>query len=264
MKLREAKALRVFDDHQRRIRHVDADLDHGCRDQYVEIAGHEFRHHGGLRIGLHAAVQQPDPELGQRGGELGVQRYRRLQLELLGFLDQRTHPVDLPLFGACRAYPLDDLRPPPVVDEMGRDRRPSGRHLVQHRHVEIGIEGHRQRARNRRCTHHQLVGFAHPFAAQFKALRHAETMLLVDDRESKPRQRYLVLEQRVRADRKHRFPARNRGNRLPPGFCGQPARQPRDFDRQSFQPLRKLSIVLLGQNFRRRHQRHLASAFDRL
>ena len=39
-----------------------------------------------------------------------------------------------------------------------RDRRAPGRHLVEHGHVEVAVDGHRRRARDRRGRHHQHVG----------------------------------------------------------------------------------------------------------
>ncbi len=45
MQLREPEALRVEDDHHRRRRNVDANLDHGRRDEDVERAIFEGAHH---------------------------------------------------------------------------------------------------------------------------------------------------------------------------------------------------------------------------
>ena len=45
VELREAEAVGVLDDHHRRVRHVDADLDHGRGDEHVELAGAERGHH---------------------------------------------------------------------------------------------------------------------------------------------------------------------------------------------------------------------------
>jgi hypothetical protein len=113
------------------VRHVDTDLDHRRCDQvHVDLAGDEFGHHHGLRVGLHAAVKETDFEFRQRSGELRVQRDGRLQLEPFGFLDQRAYPVHLPSHYARRANALDDFRAPAVVHQMGRDRRSSRRHLV--------------------------------------------------------------------------------------------------------------------------------------
>ncbi len=74
-----------------------------------DLAAHERVHHRRLLGWLHAPVQQPDLQLGQRRRELGVQRDRGLQLELFRLLDQRTHPVDLSAADSELAHALDDL-----------------------------------------------------------------------------------------------------------------------------------------------------------
>ena len=60
VQLRQAEALGVLDHHQRRVRHVDADLDHRRRDQHRDLAAGEERHHRRLLGRRHAAVQQAD------------------------------------------------------------------------------------------------------------------------------------------------------------------------------------------------------------
>ena len=113
MQLREAEALGVLDHHQRRVRHVDADLDHGRRHQHVDLAARRTRAiAAAFSSRLHAAVQQPDARApGSVARQLGVQRDRRLQLELLRLLDQRAHPVRLPPFRALLARPARRSRP---------------------------------------------------------------------------------------------------------------------------------------------------------
>ena len=193
-----------------------------------------------------------------------MQRDRRLQLELLRLLDQRAHPVGLPAFRARATHALDHLAAAFVVDEPGRDRRAARRHFVQRRHVEIGIEGHRQRPRNRRGAHHQLVRLAHRLAAQLQPLRNPEAVLLVDDRETEPRQEHLVLEQCVRADREHRRSAGERRERLLARLRRKSAGKPRDLDRQALEPLRELAKMLFRQDLGGRHEGDLPPRLDRL
>ena len=59
-----------------------------------------------------------------------------------------------------------------------------------------------------------------PLAAQREALRDAEAMLLVDDREAELRDLHAFLEQRVGADRELRLAARERRHRLLRSFAG--------------------------------------------
>ncbi len=209
-------------------------------------------------------MQQPDGDFGQRGRQLRVQRDRGLQLELLGLLDERTHPVGLTALAARAAHALDHLAAAPVVHEPGRDRRAARRHFVDRRDIEIRIESHRERARDRRGAHHQLVRLAHRLAAKLQPLRDAEAVLLVDDREAQPGQEDLVLEQRVRADREHRVAAGDGRERLLARLGRQPAGEPCDLHGQAGKPERELAVVLLGENFGRRHERDLPAGLDRL
>ena len=207
MQLRESKALGVLDHHHRRIGHVDAYLDHRRRDQDGDLAAHEAVHHRGLVVGFHAPVQQPDLELGKLCGKLRVQRNRGLQFELFRFLDQRADPVDLPARAADLAHALDDLAAAALTDESSCDRSAPGWHLVDDRNIEISVEAHRQRTWDRGGAHHQLVRIAYALLPQREPLRDAESMLFVDDGKPEPRQRHLVLEQHMGADRELRFAA---------------------------------------------------------
>ena len=62
MELGEPEPVGALDDHHRRLRHVDADLDDRRPDEDVELAVAEPGH---LRVavgGLHPPVDHPDPE----------------------------------------------------------------------------------------------------------------------------------------------------------------------------------------------------------
>ncbi len=95
-------------------------------------------------------------------------------------------------------------------------RRAAGRQLIDDRNVEIGVRRHRQRARNRRRGHDQLMRKATgepALLAQQQALMHAEAMLLVDDHQAEALELDAFLEQRVRADRDLRGARREIGQR---------------------------------------------------
>ena len=86
VELGEAEPVGALDDHHRRRRHVDADLDHGRADEDVELAVAEAGHLGVALGGLEPAVDHPDPErVEQRGqpdrlalgGDRAVARRRR-------------------------------------------------------------------------------------------------------------------------------------------------------------------------------------------
>src|SRR5690606_18550640 len=109
VQLGQAEALRVLDDHQAGVGHVDADLDHRGGDQQVEPALLELVHHRSLLGRLQAPVDQPDAQLAKRRGKLLVGALRGLAGEFLGLLDQGADPVGLAALAAGGADPLDHL-----------------------------------------------------------------------------------------------------------------------------------------------------------
>src|SRR5689334_616116 len=89
MQLRKAEALRMLDDHHRRLRHVDSHLNDGRRDQELRFSRCKARHHRIFVGAFHTAVE----EIG-RPAEALLQYpeafLRRDEIDLLGFLDQRS------------------------------------------------------------------------------------------------------------------------------------------------------------------------------
>ena len=60
MQLRKAEAFGVLDHHDGCVRHVDAHLDHGRRDQKADLVRGETRHDAILLGALHPAVHEAD------------------------------------------------------------------------------------------------------------------------------------------------------------------------------------------------------------
>ena len=61
VQLRDAVAVGLLDHHHGRVRHVDADLDHARRDQHVDLARRESRHHRALFARAASARASPRP-----------------------------------------------------------------------------------------------------------------------------------------------------------------------------------------------------------
>ncbi len=97
----------------------------------------------------------------------------------LAFADQRADPVGLPPVRHGAAQVRHDLVDPRYRHQRGRDRRPSRRLFIQHRHVHVAVLRKAERARDRRGGHHQNV-CGRAFGAQFHPLRHPEPVLFVD------------------------------------------------------------------------------------
>ncbi len=110
VELREAEPVGLLDDHDRRVRDVDADLDHRRRDEHVELALLERAHHLAALGRLEPAVQQPDAVPGELGAPqpLGLLLGRAREARL-GRLDQRADDVGLPAGVEMDAQPLVGL-----------------------------------------------------------------------------------------------------------------------------------------------------------
>ena len=97
VQLGQAEAVGLLHDHDRRVRHVDADLDHGRRHEHVQLAGLEARHQvaplGRPQLAVHAA----DPQAPQLGAlqPLGL-LLRRPRLDRDGLRHERADDVRLP------------------------------------------------------------------------------------------------------------------------------------------------------------------------
>ena len=113
----------------------------------------------------HPAVQQPEPEPVELAGRRAARRSPRPSAPRASRSPRsagtRRRPGARRDLGPHRA---PTARTPPARlagvawTHVGLDRRATRRQLVEHRHVEVAVDGHRRRARNRRGRHHQHVG----------------------------------------------------------------------------------------------------------
>ena len=80
--------------------------------------------------------------------------------------------------------------------------RAARRQLVEHRHVEVAVDGHGRGARDRRGRHHQHVGhgLARALVPQRGPLLDAEAVLLVDHDHAERPELDALLDERVGAD----------------------------------------------------------------
>ena len=62
MELCQSKSFTVFDDHDRRIGHIDTYFDNHSRYKNIDCTGCEFLHDRIFFVLLHAAVYQTDPQ----------------------------------------------------------------------------------------------------------------------------------------------------------------------------------------------------------
>ena len=96
VKLGETKPLCAFDDHQGRIRHVDANFDHCRRDEHREFIGGEAAHDRILFGTLHSTVDQAHLVIAEAQAKDARAFFGRGGVALLALLDERADPVGLP------------------------------------------------------------------------------------------------------------------------------------------------------------------------
>ena len=189
VQLRQAEALGVLDEHHAGVRDVDPDLDHRGGHQHVQLPGGERLHGRVALVGALLAVDQPDPQL-------------RAAPPCRRSAPPRRSPPSAPRSRRRGARPRSSGAPPPPRrrgrprSSAARDRsrssvrigcRPGGRsRSVADR--QVAVEGQRQRARDGRGGQRQHVRLQLPaLRLERGPLRHAESMLLVDHRQSQPR-----------------------------------------------------------------------------
>jgi len=268
--------VRVLHDHDRGVRNVDTDLDHGRGDEDVERARAERPHHGFLLGRLQLPVQQADTQ----SRELVVAQTLvlgrgRLRLDLVRTLDQRTDDVglttavDLAAESAVGGGAAERRR----VHDLGSDRRAAGRELAELGPIEIAVHKHGCGAGNGRGGHDEDVRVV-ALAPEQRALLDAEPMLLVDHDEPEPPVPHVPEQQRVRPDDDVDLAAcQTGGEPAPTGSARSVGEQldakwpvsgerPVGRDTESSQHPPEAQVMLLGQHLGRSHEGALGSGLD--
>ena len=232
----------------------------------MHLALLEGLHHCLLFRWFHPPVDEADIKFRQRQLELFPGGFRRLGLQQIGLFNQRTDPIGLATFlGAGVTHAVDNVAAARVRDSDGRYRGTARRQLIDNRGIEIGISGHRQGARNRRSGHDQLMRVETLLLALFpqrQALMNAKAVLFVDNHQRQAVKLHLLLENGVGADNHLHFTVGDGFLLRLARFAFLFASQPADFNAQRREPAAEIIGVLLGEQFGRRHQRHLLTMGD--
>jgi len=252
VQLSQAEAVSLLDDHDRRVRDVDADFDHGRRHEHVELARLELGHQLTPLGRTKAAVQETDLVVAQLRSPqppgLGLGRAR---LRGLGLLDQRADDVRLPAVVEVLPQAAVGLGGALGSDPRGDDRLARGRWFRNLRDRQVAIERQRERARDR--GRGQMQNVRRAALGERAALLDAEAVLLVDDRDAELAEVDAFLDQRVRADDDARF-----------GDVGlDRAREQRHGHAELRTERLDCQKVLLSQGFCRRHQSAAQAGLDR-
>ena len=257
VELRQAEPFRVLHNHHARVWNVHPDLDNRSRYQKVQLARGERLHHPVLPVRLHAAVQQPDVIRGEDlGGKMVGHPGGCLEIELRRLLDQRVDHVRLT--AGLELLPYERVHF--VAARLGLDERlhrePPRRKIADGRHVEVAVDGQRERPRNRGRGHDEHVGME-PFCTQRCALQHTKPVLLVDHHQPQRLEPHVALHQRVRADDQMNRPGLDFGQLFAPCRARGRSGQERHAKPRPLEQARDIQKMLVGQDFGRRHERHL-------
>ena len=264
MQLREAEAVGVLDHHRGRVRDVDADLDHGRRDEHVHLGGRERAHRGRALGGLLAAVHEPDRRAARapRRARRGAPRRRA---PARSPSPRRAGTRRRPAAGArATARPASGGSPRACAARTTArdDRLPARRQLAQLGEVEVAVERERERARDRRRRHVQRVRAV--ALRERRPLLDAEAVLLVDDDHAQARR----TRRSPRAARACRRRARRRPRRCAAGARAARPRGRSPVTTATSMPSGSTSAahgrrVLLDEHLGRREQRGLRAALGR-
>ena len=264
VQLGQAEAVGVLDKQDRRVGDVDADLDHARREQCLQFPRKKTGH-GLLLFGrFEPAVQQADGvrcELFPHGFEFLIDGFEAAAALVI---DARINDVRLPPRCQLVADEAPHLGQALRRADMRAHLAAARWHLIDHRAVEIAVNGQAKRAWDRRGGHHEHVRIA-PLADEFLSLLDAEFVLLVNDRQPDVLERERLLDECVGADDEWRKPAVSHVQlRLVEGghcfFCAGVEVQR---DTKRLEPSAKDAVMLLGQNLGRREHDHAETALER-
>ena len=265
MKLREAEALGILNDHDARVRHVYPHLDDCRRHENVELARVEVRHDGFLLLAPELAVHKAASHFTKHARtEFCVDLLRRRQIERFALLDERTDDVGLPALFNLLAHEVIDAVAPVRRAHEGLDRHAPWRQMLDARDVEIAVDRQGHRAWNRRRRHDEHVGREVNALFERRSLFDAEAMLLVRHDEAERGEGDRLLNQGMRADHDIDIVRLDRLVRCLALLLRQSSCQEQQPHGQILQQFAELVEMLTRQDFRRCHECSLKAVFYRL
>ena len=254
VKLRKAETLRMVDEDRVARWNVDAILDDRRGKQHVILAVDEGEHRPLQLPLLHLSVPDDDAHSG----------HQLLEILLRG-VDRLHAVVDEEDLAAAADLELDGLADEVVCkwDDGGLDGQAILRRRLDHRDVSDADHRHVQGARNRRRGHRQDVdGFLH--LLQSLLLSYAEALLFVDDQQAEVLERDVFRKNPMRADDDVDLAMLELADDLLLFLRRVVARQQLDRHRKRGEASKERTVVLIGQDGRRREHGHLLAVHHRL
>ena len=179
MKLGKTEPLRIFNDHHRRVRHVDTDLHHGGGDKNLYISLRKLFHDLVFLSRAHFAVER----LHTDGRRQRLRQHTRVgsdifHIESLALLNHRADDIGLTPESHLLLDEVPGRRTGVLLHHTVFDGQSRRRQLVHDADIQIPVQDHGEGSWNRRGAHDQHMGL-HPLVHERIPLLHTETVLLV-------------------------------------------------------------------------------------
>ncbi len=254
MQVGQAVALGVVHNHRVGVRHVQAGLDDGGRDQHVEPVVREVDHDLLERARRHLAVRRPNTNV--RHERLDGGRHLVDGLDAVVQEEHLAAAVDLVQDGVADQVAR-------VGVDLGHHRLAVQRRRLDERQVARAQQRELQRARDRRRRERQRV-HVRAQLAQLLLGRDAEALFLVYDQQPEVLELDIFGQDTVRADHDVDLADGELADDLLLVLRGDESRQGADLHGEALHALAERLDVLPRQNRRRHHDGDLLSILDSL
>ena len=261
MQRRQAKAFRLFNQHDGRFGHIHADFNDRGRHQDIGPPGGEIAQGGFTYRNILQAMGKANTA-GEMGGKLGKAVLGGDTVILLAAGNGAHHPIGAGAARHCLMQAGDNLRQAFLAEDSRGDGLAPRRFARHAAHGHFAPLRQQQRARNGRCGHHQHIrGLA--LIRQQQALRHTKAVLFIHHRQAQILEGDPFLKQRMSANHDGQRAIRQPLQDAPPFLALHAAGQQRHrHARRAAKPL-ETPQMLAREQFRRRHQRGLSARFHR-
>ena len=259
MQLGQPESVSVLDNHQGRLGNVDSDLDHRGADQGSDGSITKALDRAVLGARVHAAMQNAHGQTGKRsvGQFLGSFHHRA---PLSGAFYPRTDHVHPLTFGQHLAGAVVGVTAPCLGHDFSRHFT-ARRSLIEHGEIQVAIQSQGQGARNGSCCHCQEVR-RWPLAQQKCALKHTESLLLIDHGKAQAMKRHRILEHRMRSNHHARPTVGNKFPVVAPSSSTLPTGKQRHLVTLGGVQFVGTFPPLKSQHLGRRKDNHLVAALD--
>src|SRR3989344_1157481 len=196
MQLRESKTLCSFNNHHRRIRYINANLNHRCRNEEIMPPLLERPHHFFLFLRRHSSMKHGNATMGKTfhqssGLNLHIPYFLYFVRQRL-FNEGTNHKYLSPLLH----LPIDELFDCPSIlrcHHFRMNRLPIPRLFRENGEIVMTVRRERERARDGRCRHRQEMWIS--LVKETLPLHNTKSMLFIHDDKQEITKSHVFLDQ---------------------------------------------------------------------